>query len=145
MIHASTYASWFGAYSSTVTGPRVTLSTNAVGNQETYALEAVLHESVHAGRLLETVDSALAATGTRRGAALEPELSHAILFYTTGELLAGLIPTHVPYAERFGFWTRNRETTRLKEMVADAWRPYVAGSARLADAVDAMVRRASSR
>jgi hypothetical protein len=72
---------------------------------------------------------------------LTPELSHVLLFYTTGEILSGLIPAHIPYAERFGIWSRNSETKRLEEILTGAWKPYLAGSASFDNALDDLVRR----
>jgi hypothetical protein len=140
-IYATTYASWFGAYTTTVAGPRVTISTNAIGNQETYALENILHESAHAGLLLEPSDSLMAVDAAKRGISLERELSHVVLFYTTGEIVSGLIPAHVPYAVRFGIWSRNSETKRLEGILIDNWKPYLAGSTSFETAVDAVVQR----
>jgi hypothetical protein len=140
-IYATTYASWFGAYTTTVAGPRVTISTNAIGNQEMYALETILHESAHAGQLLQPVDSVMATDAAKRGIALQSELSHVLLFYTTGEILSGLIPAHIPYAERFGIWSRNSETKRLDEILTDSWKPYLAGSRSFDNALDDLVRR----
>jgi len=143
VIHAATYASWFGAYTTTVTGPNVTISSNAVGNQETYALESILHESAHAAELLQPGEAAMAADAAKRRVSLEPELSHVILFYTTGEIVAGVIPSHIPYAERFGIWSRNSETARLKGILTGAWKPYLAGGAGISfeQALDLVVQR----
>ena len=140
-IYATTYASWFGAYTTTVAGPRVTISTNAIGNQETYALENILHESAHAGDLLQPSDSLMAADAAKRGVSLNRELSHVVLFYTTGEIIAGVIPAHVPYAARFGIWSRNSETKRLEGILTDNWKPYLAGNASFESALDAVVQR----
>ena len=140
-IYATTYASWFGAYTTTVAGPRVTISTNAIGNQETYALENILHESAHAGELLGPGEAVMAADAAKRGIPLERELSHVILFYTTGEIMASVIPAHVPYAERFGIWSRNSETKRLEGILTDNWKPYLAGTTSFQAALDAVVQR----
>ncbi len=141
VIHATTYASWFGAYTTTATGPNVTISTNAIGNQETYALESILHESAHAGLLLQTGDSVMSHDAASRGIALGPDLSHLVLFYTAGEIVSRVIPTHVPYAERFGIWSRNSEMERLQGVLADTWKPYLAGRTPFEQALDAIVVR----
>ena len=141
VIHATTYASWFGAYTTTATGPNVTISTNAVGNQETYALEEILHESAHAGELLGAGESAMAADAVKHKLSIEPELSHVLLFYTTGEIVSGVIPSHVPYAERFGIWSRTNELTRLRGILADTWKPYLSGGTSFEQALDAVVQR----
>ncbi len=141
VIHATTYASWFGAYTTTLTGPNVTISTNAIGNQETYSLESILHESAHAGLLLQTGESVMSRDAAARGIPLESELSHVLLFYTTGEIVSHVIPSHVPYAERFGVWSQTSEMARLEAVLRDSWKPYLAGSASFEQALDAVVRR----
>lgn len=140
VIHATTYASWFGAYTTTVAGPNVTISTNAVGNQETYALESILHESAHAAQLLEAGETAMAADAATRGIDLEPQLSHVLLFYTTGDIIASVIPSHVSYAERFGVWSQTPEMQRLRGVLADSWQPYLAGRTSFERALDAVVQ-----
>jgi hypothetical protein len=52
-----------------------------------------------------------------------------------------LIPAHIPYAERFGIWSRNSETKRLDEILTDSWKPYLAGSRSFDNALDDLVRR----
>jgi hypothetical protein len=142
VIYASTYASWFGAYTTTVTGPHVTLSTNAIGNQESYALESILHESAHAAEFLDASQAMMSADAAKQGAALEPQLSHVMLFYTTGEIVSSVIPSHIPYAERFGLWSQTSEMTRLKEALTVAWKPYLAGHSSFEQALDSVVRHA---
>jgi hypothetical protein len=142
VIYATTYASWFGAYTTTVTGPRVTLSTNAIGNQETYALESILHESAHAAEFLDASQATMAADAAKQGTTLEPQLSHVMLFYTTGEIVSSVIPSHIPYADRFGLWSQTPEMTRLKGALTIAWKPYLEGRSSLQQALDSVVQRA---
>jgi len=142
VIYASTYASWFGAYTTTVTGPHITLSTNAIGNQETYALESILHESAHAAEFLDASQATMAADAAKQGAPIEPQLSHVMLFYTTGEIVSSVMPSHIPYAERFGLWLQTSEMTRLKDALTIAWKPYLAGHSSFEQALDSVVRRA---
>jgi hypothetical protein len=142
MIYATTYASWFGAYTTVETGPHVTLSTNAIGNQETYALENILHESAHAAEFLDASQAVMAADAKKQGSTIESELSHVMLFYTTGEIVSSVIPSHVPYAQRFGVWSQNPEMTRLKNVLTVAWKPYLDGRTDLPAALHSVVERA---
>jgi hypothetical protein len=105
-VDASVYANWSGAYATSVAGPRITVSSNVVGNLELYGRETLVHEAAHAGRMLQPLDSALAAEATRQGVRVPRELSHLLLFYTAGALVREVVATHVPYAERFGIWRR---------------------------------------
>lgn len=140
-VDASVYASWFGAYATSVAGPRVTVSSNAVGNLELYGLETLLHEAAHAGRMLRSVDSALVAEAARQTRRLPDALSHLLLFYTAGELVRGVVPTHVPYAERFGIWTQNGVARRLHGLIHEEWGPYVRGGRSFEDAIRGLVAR----
>ena len=123
----------------TVAGPRVTVSTNAIGSQKTYALKTILHESRR--RTAPPTRRLGDVGGGKRGMALQSELSHVLLFYTTGEIISGLIPAHIWYAERFGIWSRNGETRRLDEMLIAAWKPYLVGSTSFDSVLDDLVRR----
>lgn len=138
-VDASVYASWFGAYSTTVNGPHVTMSSNAVGNLELHGLEGVLHEATHAARLMVTVDSLLAAESDRQGINVSNRLGHLVLFYTVGALVEEAVPPHVPYAERFGIWTQGPLAARFHDALARQWRPYLEGRRTLAEAAAALV------
>src|SRR4051812_10564732 len=70
-VDASVYATWFGAYATRARGPHVTISSNAIGNLDSYALETILHESAHAGGLLDRLDSALKARAEVRAVSLQ--------------------------------------------------------------------------
>jgi hypothetical protein len=144
-VDASVYANWFGAYTTTAAGPHVTMSSDAAGNLELYGLETLLHEGVHAARMLRSVDSALAAEGSRQRARIPPELPHLLLFYTAGALVREVVPTHVPYAERFGIWSQSRDAERLHIAIAEEWGPYVRGRRSFEDALRGLVARTRVR
>lgn len=144
-VDASVYANWFGAYATSVAGPHVTMSSNAVGNLELYGLETLLHEAVHAARMLQPVESALVAEATRRSARVPRELSHLLLFYTAGALVRGVVPTHVPYGERFGIWAQNRAAQQLHRAIAREWGPYVEGRRSFAEGIRGLVTQVSNR
>jgi len=142
-VYPSVYANWFGAYSTRIRGPKVTLSSNAVGNLETYGLESTIHESVHAGALLTRIDSTITALAERGGTSSPAELSHAILFFTVGEVIREVIPTHLPYAERFGIWSRNPALRRIHQALIRHWLPYLNGETDFDSALMAVVSAAS--
>ena len=48
-------------------------------------------------------DIAIAATSGKR---LPPQLSHALIFYTTGEIVKEAFPGHIPLGEKAGVWNR---------------------------------------
>jgi hypothetical protein len=137
-VDATVYASWFGAYS--IHHPtRVTITANAQGSQDEYGLEVLLHETAHG--MLDRVESALADEATRQGKRLPPELSHLVLFYTAGALMKEQMPDYVPFAERFGIWSRNDRTRRYHAVIEQEWQPYLSGERTFADAIGALVQR----
>jgi hypothetical protein len=138
-VDASVYATWFGAYATRARGPHVTVSSNAIGNLDSYALETVLHESAHAGGMLDRLDSAITARALARNVTPVRELSHLVLFYTAGEVVHDVLPTHIQYADRFGVWSQNRIALNLRETIADAWGPYMRGEIPFDTAVDRLV------
>jgi hypothetical protein len=144
-VDAGVYSNWFGAYATSSTGPHVVLSSNAVGNQDAYGLETVLHESAHASRMLGRLDSALTASALSQGVEIPSALSHMVLFYTAGETVRAMLPTHVPYAERFGIWSRNARTQRLHDAIRNQWQPYLDGRVSFNAAVDRLVAAAGER
>lgn len=81
------------------------------------------------------------ADAATRGIQLEPELRHVLLFYTTGDIIASVIPPHVPYADRFGVWSQTKEMERLRGVLADSWQPYLAGTATFERALDVVVQK----
>jgi hypothetical protein len=54
-------------------------------------------------------------------------LSHALVFYTSGQLVHELVPAHVPYAEKFGLWEHS-SLHAFKPVLDEYWRPYVSGN-----------------
>lgn len=140
-VDASVYANWFGAFASSVAGPRITLSSNAAGNLELYGLETMVHEGVHAARILQSVNAALTAEAARRGERLPNELPHLVLFYTAGALVRDVVPTHIPYAERFGIWSQNATAARLHDIISEEWWPYLSGRRSFDDAIRGLVAR----
>ncbi|HEU4630707.1 MAG TPA: hypothetical protein VFS08_13230 [Gemmatimonadaceae bacterium] len=135
-VDATVYASWFGAYT-TLAPPHVTISSTAVGSNGATMLEVLLHEAGHVH--LHAVDSALAAEAARQRRVLPAELSHLVLFYTTGALRRRADPTYVPYAERFGIWTKSRTARRHRGLLAREWQPWLDGRRSFAAAITGVV------
>lgn len=144
-VDASVYATWFGAYATRARGPHVTISSNAIGNLDSYALESVLHESAHAGGLLDHLESAIATRATAHQVSVFPDLAHLVLFYTAGDVVRDVLPTHIPYAERFGIWAQNDVASQLHKAIAETWQPYLDGRVAFDTAVDRLVLAAATR
>ncbi len=131
------YAGPFGAY--TTLGPlHVTISSHDLRNQGIYGFEVLFHESSHA--LSGAVTEAIAREFRQRDKPIPRDLWHALLFYTTGELvrrdlaygtmtLTSLQGTdsgrYQPYAARFGLYYGAWE--RFRGLLDLYWEPYLEG------------------
>jgi hypothetical protein len=131
------YGGPYGAYTSL--GPaHLTLSSHDVRNQGIYGFEVLFHEASHA--LAGAVNEAIAREFRQRDKPIPRDLWHALLFYTTGELvrrdlafgtmtlaaLQGTDPTkYEPYAARFGLYSGSWD--RFRGMLDLYWRPYLDG------------------
>jgi hypothetical protein len=131
------YGGPYGAYTSL--GPtHVTLSSHDVRNQGIYGFEVLFHEGSHA--LAGAVNEAIAREFRARDKPIPRDLWHALLFYTTGELvrrdlaygtmtlttLQGTDPSNYqPYAARFGLYSGSWD--RFRGMLDLYWRPYLDG------------------
>jgi len=131
------YGGPYGAYTSL--GPtHVTLSSHDARNQAIYGFEVLFHEASHA--LAGAVNEAIAREFRTRDKPIPRDLWHALLFYTTGELvrrdlaygtmtlaaLQGTDPSsYQPYAARFGLYSGGWD--RFRGMLDLYWRPYLDG------------------
>jgi hypothetical protein len=146
------YGGPYGAYT-TFNPVHVTIASHDARNQGIYGFEVLFHESSHA--LAGAVNEAIAREFRERDKPIPRDLWHALVFYTTGELvrrdlafgtitltpLKGTDPsTYQTYAARFGLYSGGWE--RFRTMLDLYWRPYLDGRisfetaiARLADAM----------
>jgi len=111
------YATFAGAY--TILEPTlISVSGRDERNQGNDGLEIVFHEASHA--LMGPLAEALGRTCP----AAPRQLWHAVLFYTTGQIVARVLgPGYVPYADKQKLWDRlpGREALRVE------WQPYLDG------------------
>jgi hypothetical protein len=131
------YGGPYGAYTSL--GPtHLTISSHDMRNQGIYGFEVLFHEASHA--LAAAVNEAIAREFRQRDKPIPRDLWHALLFYTTGELvrrdlaygtmtLAALQGTdasnYQPYAARFGLYSG--AWNGFRGMLDLYWRPYLEG------------------
>lgn len=131
------YGGPYGAYTS-LNPTHLTISSHDARNQGVYGFEVLFHESSHA--LAGAVTEAIAREFRQRDKPIPRDLWHALLFYTTGELvrrdlaygtmtiasLQGAVPSkYQPYAARFGLYSGAWEGFRgLLDLY---WRPYLDG------------------
>jgi hypothetical protein len=123
------YANWAGAY--TVLGPTlITISSVDERDQGYAGLEILFHESSHA--LIHKVRTALNAKFEAQKKPIPRDLWHALLFYTTGEIVrrtlaAGGFKDYVPYAYANGLYDRGWK--QYQQPLEREWQPYIEGKA----------------
>ena len=122
---------WYGrratAYT-TLFPTRTAVATGDPGNSGLDGLEILFHEASHGvvAKLQETISG-----DVRRGGKLLPrrDLWHAMLFYTTGEVVAEAVakdaPGHVPYATSQGLW--EGAWRGYPQIFENEWKPWMKG------------------
>lgn len=136
-VDASAYANWSGAYTTNYPD-RITIATTAPENSGTSGLETLFHESLHT--LDDSVRAALSAAAARHGKRVPPDLVHAIIFYTAGEVTRREMPGYEPYAKRLGIWERGGFPKELP-LLEESWQPWIEGRSTFEAAVDGIVAR----
>jgi hypothetical protein len=129
------YGGPYGAYTS-LNPTHVTIASHDARNEGIYGFEVLYHESSHA--LSGAVTEAIAREFRQRDKPIPRDLWHALVFYTTGELLrrdlalgtvapaspAGTDPSgYQPYAERFGLYSGGWE--QFRALLDTYWKPYL--------------------
>jgi len=139
-VDVSSFASATGAYT-TLDPMRVTVSGADPRNQGPEALEVLFHEASHG--IADGVQDAIFRECRQRDKPIPRDLWHALLFYTTGEVIRPLAsPTgtsagYVPYAVREGLYKRGWEN--YLRVLTQYWQPYLDGRVEFGDAVAHMV------
>ncbi len=150
------HAGPFGAYTS-LDPAHLTISSADPRNQGPAGLEVLFHEASHA--LAGSVRDAIVRECRRLGKPIPRDLWHALLFYTTGEMVkralsapdgsAGRAPSipesarggspdkYTPYAYRFGLYTRG--WTHYQRALERYWQPYLDGRAEFDTALARLV------
>jgi hypothetical protein len=148
-VDVSGYANWAGAYT-TVDPLRVTISSLDARNQGATSLEVLFHEGSHG--IAERVQAAIIRECHQRDKAIPRDLWHALVFYTTGEVIrpvlgsagsgagdqeSGAPGSYTPYAVREGLYQRG--WSDYFKLLQRFWQPYLDGSASFDDAIARMV------
>ena len=131
------YGGPFGAYTS-LNPTHVTISSHDARNRGVYGFEVLFHESSHA--LSGSVMEAIAREFRARDKPIPRDLWHALLFYTTGEIVRRDVsygnlatpdqpdndsPPYQTYATRFGLYSGS--WVRFRGMLDLYWLPYLDG------------------
>jgi hypothetical protein len=144
------YANWSGAYT-TADPLRVTISSLDSRNQGAAALEVLFHEGSHG--IAEPVQAAIIRECHQRDKAIPRDLWHALVFYTTGEVIRPVLGSsgatagdedgrapgsgYTPYALREGLYQRGWND--YFKLLRQFWQPYLDGHASFDDAIARMV------
>src|SRR2546428_1080644 len=140
-VDVTAYANRSGAYT-TLDPMDVTLSSTDPGNQGASGFEVLFHEASHA--LAERVSNTIARECRERGKPIPRDLWHALLFYTTGEVVQqpfkssnAQAGSYTPYAVREGLYTRGWSGYVL--LLERFWQPYLDGKTDFDAAIARMV------
>jgi hypothetical protein len=140
-VDVASFASSTGAYT-TLDPLRVTVSSSDSRNQGPEALEVLFHEASHG--IADSVEEAIFRECRQREKPIPRDLWHALLFYTTGEVIRPLAlnasnsgsPSssgYVPYAVREGLYKRGWEN--YLRILTQYWQPYLDGGVSFDDAI----------
>ena len=120
----------------------ITLSSTDPGNQGASGFEVLFHEASHA--LAERVSNTIARECRERGKPIPRDLWHALLFYTTGEVVQRALKSsnaqagsYAPYAVREGLYTRGWSGYLL--LLERFWQSYLDGKTDFDAAIARMV------
>ena len=162
-VDVSAVANNTGAYT-TLDPLRVTIASTDARNQGSAALEVLFHEASHG--IAMPVEQAIARECRQREKPIPRDLWHALIFYTTGEVIKPVMDTgddagndrvlpngsggtspadrrtseespYTPYAVREGLYRRGWEN--YFQMLTRYWQPYLEGQVTFDDAIAHMV------
>lgn len=155
-VDVARFANATGAYT-TLEPLRVTIASGDSRNQGTEALEVLFHEASHG--IAEGVEEAIARECRQRDKAIPRDLWHALIFYTTGEVIRPVMEGHAesarpgdatgsgghgegderytPYAQREGLYRRGWQ--QYFELLKRYWQPYLEGQVTFDNAIAHMV------
>lgn len=154
-VEVCAFANPAGAYTS-LDPLRVTIASTDPRNQGPEALEVLFHESSHG--IAEPVESAISRECKQRDKPIPRDLWHALIFYTTGEVLRPVFkenapekaggnaplqpvkPNVVPYALRDILSQRGWEQYHL--LLVLYWQPYLDGKVNFEDAIAHLISAA---
>ena len=137
-VDLSVTAGPVGAYT---TGPptNVTISSTDPGYQGLKALEMVFHESSHSR--ISDLFTRVSRAAAGQNVSVPPQLWHAVLFFTAGELTTRELKAHgIAYTEyaNAGLYT-NLCGAGCREKIAEHWTPRLDGKRTVAESLSALV------
>jgi hypothetical protein len=141
-VDISAYANYAGAYT-TLDPLRVVISSTDPRNQGSSALEVLFHEASNG--IAEPVQLAINRECRQRDKAIPRDLWHALVFYTTGEVIKPIMKSidgpangeYMPYAVRERLYQRG--WAEYLKLLDSYWQPYLDGNVTFDDAIAHMV------
>jgi len=136
-VNVSAWSNWAGAYSTATHDPLLVVSTLNRGNQGLHGLEITFHEAMHQWdeEIYARLQKVAATNNIQK---FDRLLTHAMIFYATGEAMRSVVPAHVPYAEVAGIWKGRMGT--FKPALDAYWKPYLDGKLPLDEALAGLLR-----
>lgn len=140
-VDVSFYANAAGAYT-TLDPLRVTIASGDPRNQGASALEVLFHEASHG--IAQPVEAAIIRECRQRDKAVPRDLWHALIFYTTGEVIKPVLSgdnpddsDYVPYAVRQDLYKRGWQ--EYLKLLTRYWQPYLNNKITFDDSIARMV------
>ena len=129
------HANWAGAYT-TLYPTRITISSKDDDQSAEERLELLFHEASHAlvGKIQDAIGDRLHSV---EKILPRKSLWHAVLFYTTGEIVRSVLPGYTPYAHTHGLWDR-AWPDHLSALESE-WKPYLDGDKEFDAAIASLV------
>ena len=137
-VQVAAYSNWAGAYSTK--GNLLVLASLDSATAGLQGLETVFHEAMH--QWDEAVFDELIAHARRLNIRVSGGVTHALIFYTAGEAVRSVEPSHVPYAEAAGVWGRGME--RFRAPLVAVWKPWLDGRGTRDEALSALAARTTN-
>jgi hypothetical protein len=122
------YGGPLGAYT-TLDPVHISISSTDLRNQGPLGFEILFHEGSHA--LAKAVVDGIVRECRARNMPIPRDLWHALLFYTTGQLVKRMLEeksmaaSYTPYANRFGLFDRGWQN--YQRALQLYWQPYLDG------------------
>jgi hypothetical protein len=135
-VNLSAWSNWSGAYSTATFDSLLVVATMNPGNRGLHGFEITFHEAMH--QWDEEIDARLMNIAKANKLKFNDLLSHAMIFYTTGEAMRSVVPDHVPYAEIAGIWKGRMGA--FKPALDKYWKPYLDGKITLDEALTGLLQ-----
>lgn len=140
-VEVSYYVTGNSAYTS-LNPTLITVSSGSQRNQGPALLENIFHEGGHA--LIQKAFAEITKAEKSQKKELKyRDVWHALMFYTTGELVRKQVPELEPYAMKYGLWEDN--WPQVLPMMEKDWKPFLEGKGAFKDGIRQLVADSPAR